>query len=666
MGAKRGRRVVALLGLIGFGLQPAAQAAPAGGSPELSMFTEQVPVPPMIDARAGAAVGLDEVVGTHRFHSDLDPTPSFGFLPSTLRGVDPGALDVYLGPTVETRRGDPVEVTVTNRLARSGPATATTPVACAARGLTVIHPLAPFVDTTLEGSSELDTCAPRTSTHLHGGHTAPGSDGLPLDDFRAAGLDAADESGGTGSVTYRYANDQEATALWYHDHAIGITRLNPAAGLAGFYLVRDGWDTGRPGNPLGLPAVETLEPVGASGMVQPVRPAEVPLVLQDRSFNADGSLGYPTNSTSFHPTWAPEAFGDVATVNGKAWPNLDVDRGLYRFRLLNGSNARFYRLNLVSAGSGRPARLPVYQIGSDGGMFNRPVALPSTGLVLAPGERADVLVDFRAAPAGSAFQWMNNAKSPFPSGEMSLRRIMQFTVGPAEGFSPPPGTALAALPDAPLRGGPGQAPAIPSLVAAPEAVRTMFLNEIIDPVTDTPVEALQNNLPYLDEATGEPITEGIARPKPNTVEIWQIVNTTEDTHPIHLHLAQFQVLSRQALDTEDYLAAVNASLPDPAERGTGVDRSNGTEPPPDPGGFLRGRVKAPAPGEQGWKDTVQANPGEVVRIAVPFGGTAAGIPAAYDGEARGAERAFTGSYVWHCHILEHEENDMMQPYDVVP
>jgi len=323
-------------------VQPAAFAAPV-----LPRFTEILPVPLKIDARNGTAVALTEVRGKHKFSAQqVTPTPTWGYVPT---GSTPS--DVYLGPTIEAQRGVPVTMTVKNSL----------------KG----HPLAASIDPSIPGVAPTDATYPRTATHLHGGHVPPESDGGPDDGYRiGAAKDRSDYAAGTGQYSYRYPNDQEATTLWYHDHAVGITRLNVQAGLAGFYLLRDRYDTGQPGNPLGLPAGYGTN--------------EIPLVLQDRSFNADGTFAYPAAG------WEPEFFGDVATVNGKAWPTLTVDRGLYRLRLLNGSNSRFYHLRLGA---------PLYQIGTDGGLLNAPVAVGS--VLLAPGERADVLADFRAVPAGS-------------------------------------------------------------------------------------------------------------------------------------------------------------------------------------------------------------------------------------------------------------------------
>jgi spore coat protein A len=266
---------------------PAGAAAPGDVRPTalalvpasaLRHFVSPLPVPPVVDARAGGVVHLDEVNGTNRFSSDLRPTPTFGCV---LHGQAPPPGGTYLGPTIEVRRGTPLALTVTNRL--SG------------------HPLAAYVDTSLEGVSALDRTAPRTVTHLHGGHVPVFADGEPIATYRRAGVDTTDTAGGSGTVTSTYPNDQAATELWYHDHAMGITRLNVLAGLAGVYLVRDAFDTGRAGNRLRLP-------YGAY---------ELPLVLQDRSFHRDGSFAYPIGPfagdtrADYPDQWAPEFFGDA-------------------------------------------------------------------------------------------------------------------------------------------------------------------------------------------------------------------------------------------------------------------------------------------------------------------------------------------------------------------
>ena len=648
----------------------------------LTRWTQPVAFPPVIDGSAGGTVRLDEVAGRHVFGSTstaaLPGTASFGFqLPGTTAPGKRAAGDVYLGPIIEAKRGVPLKVAVTNQLAVKG-TDASAPAECQSRGLVTIHPLARYFDSTLEGNVPLDACAPRTATHLHGGHTPVRADGGPLDTYRAAGIDLTDYAAGSGTYTYAYPNDQEATGLWYHDHALGITRLNPLAGLAGLYFIRDKWDTGGPNNPLGLPA-NRYGVSSAKGMtiLTPTTLGEIPLVLQDKNLNTDGSYNYDVQSTAFHPMWAPESFGDIPVVNGVAFANVPVNRGLFRFRVFNASQARIYQLHLQRVGAGTEVP-PVYQIGAEGGLFNTAAKLDT--VTVAPGERADLLIDFRQAAGG--YRWVNSANVPFPDGdETTLKDTLQFTVAPTAGYSPAAGTPLAGLTDGTVlrtaaggkSGAQPAAIAVDALAAKSGTTRTMFLNEAVDP-EDNPVAVLLNNLPFLEN--GAMRTVGTARPRVNTVETWQIVNTTGDTHPIHLHATQFAVVDRQSIDGDRYLGAVNEFLPLATSdgtpngtwyAGTGVRDSNGTLDPPDPTPYLRaGTDTGSGPDETGWKDTVRVNPNEMVTIVVPFGGTAAGIPAAFTGDPPTATQRFTGTYVWHCHILEHEENDMMQPYTITP
>jgi FtsP/CotA-like multicopper oxidase with cupredoxin domain len=333
-------------------------------------------------------------------------------------------------------------------------------------------------------------------------------------------------------------------------------------------------------------------------------------------------------------------------------PNLDVARGLYRFRLLNASNARFYHVVI-------PAGLKVYQIGTDGGLLDAPVRMSE--LLVAPAERADLLVDLRGVAPGTRFVLRNDANSPFSSleappdeDEAPLTDLMRLTVTTATGQqSDVPRT---------LRGGRNQPDVLPTLRAA--STRSVMLNEIADPLVDEPVHGHINNQFY-DDGTGmHARTTEIEEPSLNSVEEWDIVNTTGDAHPIHLHLTQFRVLNRQELDEPAYTASVNEQLPAPGLPDPSVS-GQGPWPALSPQGFLLGSPVKPAASERGWKDTVMAPPGMVTRILVPFGGTAAGVPAPFTGDPRtaGVQR-FAGTYVFHCHILEHEDNDMMQPYRI--
>ncbi|HET6652299.1 MAG TPA: multicopper oxidase domain-containing protein [Nocardioides sp.] len=577
-------------------------------SPQLSEFTEKLTVPARIDLRDGGTAALRMRSGAHRFHADLPPTPTSGYAPEGSTGADWNG-----GPTIEARRGVPARLVVRNAL---GP-----------------HPLADSMDHTLMGMTGTDGSAPRGVIHLHGAHSEPSQDGLPTDTVVPG-----------ERTTYRYVNDQEATGLWYHDHSWGMTRLQVVAGLAGQYWLRDGFDTGQPDNMLGLPSGD----------------AEIPLTLQDRTFAADGTFAYPAGPfcgnadvpDGYPNQWAPEFFGDVAVVNGKVTPNLDVARGMYRFRLLNASNARFYHVVL-------PTGLTVYQIGGDGGLLNAPVRL--TELLIAPAERMDLLVDLRKATPGRRFVLRNDANSPFGTldappdeDEAPLHDLMQLTVTSKVGLQN----------DVPrtLRGGRNRPPTLPTL--RPSRTRSIMLNEIADPSVDEPVHGHINNQFYAD-TDGTPRISEIENPALNSVETWEIVNATGDAHPIHLHMTQFRVLDRQGFDVDAYTSAVNAALPPDSQLPDPAAAGRGPWPGLSPQDFLQGKARNPAPGERGWKDVVMAPPGMVTRIVVPFGGTAAGVPAPFTGDAPGvAVQRFAGTYVFHCHILEHEDNDMMQPYRI--
>jgi spore coat protein A len=521
-------------------------------SPGLTKYLDPLPIPPVLQS-SGIVNGLPRYninmsEFQQRLHSQLPPTTLWGY------------NGLYPGPTFEMRSGMPVTVKFVNYL----PTT---------------HLLQDAIDPTLHGT---EPPAPyvRNVVHLHGARILPESDGYPEAWFTPGFTQ-------TGPFfttdVYTYPNDQPATTLWYHDHALGSTRLNVVAGLEGYYLIRDGVEDG-----LNLPR----------------GPYEIPLMIQDRSFNGDGSLSYPTQGvTAVHPVWSPEYFGDMALVNGKIWPFLEVEQRRYRFRILNGSNARFYNLFLDSG-------QPFFQIGTDGGFL--PAAVPVGKLLLAPAERADVIVDFSALPVGTLVQLMNNAKAPYPSGTgLGLPQIMQFRVVRRKGTD-------TSTPPASLK-----LPPVPLLVPA-SAVKTrdVVLTETADPVTGNPLIGQLDNAMWSD-----PVIED---PKVGTTEIWRIINTTGDAHPIHVHLVQFQVLDQQPFDVAQY-QATNQLV------------------------FTRA-ASAPAANERpAWKDTVKSLPGQVTRIIAKFD-----LPT---GTSVTPGQKFR--YVWHCHILEHEDNEMMRPFDVI-
>ena len=385
----------------------------------------------------------------------------------------------------------------------------------------------------------------RTVVHLHGARVPPDSDGWP-EDWYAPGK----------SATYHYPNKQEAAMLWYHDHAMGINRLNIAAGMAGLYVIRDSFEEG-----LNLPKGDY----------------EVPLVLMDRLIRRDGQIYYPVTEFPDAP-WIPEYYGNLVLVNGKLLPYLDVQPRKYRFRVLNASNGRFYFLSLDNGAQ-------FQQIGTDQGLLPAPVAV--NRLAIAPGERADIVLDF-SEHRGERIIVKDLANT-----------IMQFRVA-AERVSDPSTLPKTLRP-------------VPKLAEA-SAIRTRQLSlEEVDDRRGEPMIHLLDAKRWHDPVSEKPVL--------GTTEIWEFLNLTEDAHPIHLHLVRFQILDRRALDVPAYIYENRK---------------------------LRYRSEAlPADAnEAGWKDTVRCTPRASTRIIVKFEG-------------------YTGRYVWHCHILEHEDNEMMRPYEVV-
>jgi FtsP/CotA-like multicopper oxidase with cupredoxin domain len=484
--------------------------------------------------------------------------------------------------------------------------------------------------------SDPDAPDTRFMTHLHGSFVDGPNDGNPFATHHT------DEWRPGQTESKHYPAQDRAALIWYHQHAHGITHLNVYAGLAGGYLLRDALDTGCNDNALGLPAN-----VDAGG--NPIGLYEVPLVIQDRNFQANRrgtslDLVYPP------APWVPEFFGDTMCVNGAVEPFLEVEPRLYRFRIINGCNARFLNLDW-KPGSLTGVRPPMHVIGSDGGLV--PKALTTPRLVIAPGERYDIVVDFSAL-AGERVNLAN--KSPFPAPIVNpaspLPRIMQFRVTkplnaanlPAATFNP----AATLTTDT------------PAVLPVPGAAKTRYhtFEEVMG--ARGPLGAVINGKSFegrriLDPvpAAGYPFdlddTVGVEEePHDGDTEDWVFANTTADTHPLHMHLVQFGVIERLPFDVAGYLAALAAARADAA--GAPPLLPNGTI---DPTPFVPvGAVGTPvSPAEKGWKDTVQMHPGEITRIRAKFDlKTDFGPPQ---------------DYVFHCHILEHESNSMMRPYRVV-
>ncbi|MGH9445066.1 MAG: multicopper oxidase family protein, partial [Terriglobia bacterium] len=446
-----------------------------------------------------------------KVHRDLAPTKFWGY------------DSAFPGPTIETQSGKGVLVEWVNELPH--------------------HHFLP-VDRHIYGA-EGDMPDVRTVVHLHGGKTPSSSDGYP-ESWYVPGH----------AALCHYPCHQDAATLWYHDHAMGINRLNIFAGLAGLFIIRD-----RVEGALNLPRDEY----------------EIPLVICDRIFDKAGQLDYPVSGIPGKP-WVPEVFGNAILVNGKLFPYLDVSPCKYRFRLLNASNSRFYYLSLSSG-------QPFWQIGTDQGLLPAPVEMKS--LPIAPAERADLVIDF-AGQEGKQIIVKDDAFI-----------VMQFRVTrhPSQGAGTLPG-------------------ALRPEVRIPESqaikTRALTLDEYDDDA-GVPILMLLNGSYWKMPVTEEPVI--------NTTEIWRLINLTEDSHPIHLHLVRFQILDRRPFDVFTYLTSRKIRYTGPAA--------------------------PPHPGEAGWKDTARAAPGMETRIIIPFEG-------------------YTGRYVWHCHILEHENNQMMRPYHVLP
>jgi spore coat protein A len=534
--------------------------------------------------------------------------------------------------------------------------------------------------------------------HLHGGEIPPVLDGGPDAWFTSDGTYHGHAyythplvSAAGNEAVYRYLNTQEAAPIWFHDHLLGGTRLNVYAGLAGAYALID------PASPLptGLHPVGLQQ--GASGPVDFL----IPLVLQDRMFDTNGQLYFPNVGINpEHPFWIPEFVGDAIVVNGKTWPFLNVEPRRYRFLLINGSNARTYELFIVNPVT-KAMGPPIWQISTDGGYLDAPVKIdpnvkPLDKLVVMPGERAGFIIDF-AGLAGQTLLLRNTGRTPYPKGGppmgSTLGQIIQFRVGATssytsdQSYNPAAGiplrTPMVRLVD----------PATGTLAAGVTAdeTRQLTLNEVIG--AGGPLEILVNNTKWSGEQANGTNSDGTIQyqvrddftpikvgtnttyyselPNEGDTEVWEIVNLTADAHPIHLHLVQFQLINRQNFNTNKYNGAYAAAFPGgaympaygpPLDYNAGNARALGGNP--DITRYLQGPVMPPNANEAGWKDTIQALPGQVTRIAVRYAptDTPAGTAAAYPFDPN----ALNHGYVWHCHIVDHEDNEMMRPYAVMP
>ncbi len=554
----------------------------------LPKYVDALPIPAVVRPTSKTATVLTMTQFQTRMHTALPLTTVWGY------------NGRYPGVTIEAQSGVATRVRFTNALPTK-------------------HLLP--IDPTIDGAFNymLNTPNPdvRTITHLHGGHSRPEHDGYP-EHWYVPG----------SSRDHVYDNTQPASTLWYHDHAMGATRLNVYAGLAGFYFIRDKVETA-----LNLPRGTF----------------EVPLCIQDRCFNADGSLFYPTSREYFDgyagpystdpvtpsdvpPVWNPEFFGNAMVVNGKVWPFHNVFKAQYRFRLLNGCCARTLILMLSNGGV-------IHQIGGDSGFL--PVVNKAPHIILAPGERADVIIDFSALPVGTKVQLLNmgpdapfggmagmTAADPLTTGQVmefrvawdpAAKTVKTPTAPPAPTTTGSTGTAVAKL----------KLPAITKLPAS-TVTRKVSLNEMgstFSPAFDGPVQGLLGTMAFdpvmqmdmpMPMRWMHPATE---TPALNSVETWEIHNFTMDAHPIHLHQVAFEVVGRIPGGAAANMAAMTntaaAAIP----------------------------MLPPEPGETGRKDTVICYPGDITLIKARFD--------------------IKGNFVWHCHILDHEDNEMMRPLNVI-
>lgn len=496
----------------------------------LTPYLDALPRPAVAVPTSGQSGGAASYTLTmkelqQQLHSQLPATTVWGFGD----GTNPAG---FPGPTIEARSDQTVNVRWVNDLRVFGTGQ-----------LRTTHYL-PVDQNCIHGAED----NAKAVVHLHGAHVPEAFDGYPESTF-LPGFDAL----------YEYPNHQQAATLWYHDHALGITRLNVYMGLAGLYTLRD--------------SVE-------DAVALPTGEFEVPLVIQDRKFNPNGTLKYPA-------MWMDHFFGDKVMVNGKVWPYLDVKRGKYRLRLLNGSGSRVYTLSLSPpAGS-----LTFTVIGTEGGLLPAPVYGVGQ-LTIGPGERYDVIVDFAAYANGTEILLTNSAPAPYPNGVADLPQVMKFKVGPTAGYTSAIPASLRPVPPIPTG----------------EAVMTRDFR------LKTKTDGCGNAKWAINDLGWEDITE---YPELGTAEIWRFINDSGVSHPMHMHLVMFQVLDRQ-----------------------GFTKGPGGEIIPS------GTPQSPPLEERGWKDTAMVAPNEILRVIARF-------------------ENYKGRYAYHCHILEHEDHEMMRQFQTI-
>jgi FtsP/CotA-like multicopper oxidase with cupredoxin domain len=465
------------------------------------------------------------------------------------------------------------------------------------------------------------------------------TEGTWYDFFAGKAATAHGVTWGPGFAVFQYPNANRASTIWYHDHVLGMTRLNVYAGPAGFYIIRGGPDgddavlDSRSGKPAVLPGPAPKE----NDQFPPNKTYyEIPMAIQDRSFNSDGSLFYPDTrvffgdeppitgpyipETDISPIWNPEFFGNMIMVNGNTWPFQTVEQRRYRFRFLNGCQSRFLILDFNNIPG-----VEVWQIGNEGGFLAAPVNLTAVNdnkLLMALAERADVIFDFTNVPVGNHVLRNVGPDEPFPEEEGEFEpadpdttgQVIQFRVVPP--VAPDPTTPPQFL----------VLPAINPLPTATVTRRLALLEQLSEFFEDAPAETLLGTVAgnpnvapgaWTERMWADAVTEN---PAVGATEIWELYNATADAHPIHIHEIVFEVVNRQDIFVNEDAQTVQVV--------------SGSAPTP------------PEPWESGFKDTVIAYPGQVTRVRAQFN--------------------TPGQFVWHCHIVEHEDNEMMRPYRIGP
>jgi o-aminophenol oxidase len=575
----------------------------------LAPFADALPVPKrLVAARQDGRLSVPIRAGAHRFHHDLPESAIWGY-----DGTVPG-------PTIEAERGQPVTVTWRNELDGVLPVVVTiAPTATDASGVPVQCAPGLSGGTPDQNAAAL---AGHTVVHLHGALVPAPYDGWTENLF-APGQQAV----------FHYPMGQRAALHWYHDHVMGVTRFDVYAGLAGLWIIRDQRERA-----LGLPEGP---------------PFEVPLLIQDRNFGLDGSGQLTGQLVHKTDPEVMEAFPPFTVVNGKVWPLLEVQPATYRFRVLNGSNARTYRLVLLR--DAEPELDRITQIGTDHGLLRTPASLPPDGLVLASAERADLLVDFSDLAPGSELTLLNTAAAPFdgapfpaanassaadPGRMLSYPHVMRFRVVPgpvtrqkiqgelATDYRLPSPDALAEAPRRTIALVERELDGAPNMLTMRELViagddHTGPVVTVTDGEQTTRYRAAAAH--FEDATTFFPVL--------GRYEVWQLINLTGDTHPIHVHLDPFQILSRRP---------IRYQIPEHGIEDRAITAAVTLER--DPGDNLSHTIDD---NERGLKDTVRVNPSEIAEIAVRF-------------------TTYSGRYMYHCHILEHEDRDMMRPFVTMP